>query len=123
MKLTDLHKNKGLKINNGIKPHGVAGLQAAPAVDKREQRRLDAARGLVPFACKLPLALTNQLRDTAAQRGQEMNDLVEALLLAGLMEAATSEASAQAQPAPAEAVPAPDKPVAKKDAAKKAAGK
>lgn len=119
MKMTDLHKNKGLKINNNIRPHGVAGLQAAPVVDKREQRRLDAARGLVPFACKLPLALTNQLRETAAQRGQEMNDLVEALLLAGLKGATAAEAPAQAQPVPAEAEPAAKKPAAKKAAATK----
>jgi hypothetical protein len=121
MKMTDLHKNKGLKINNNIRPHGVAGLQTSPVVDKREQRRLDAARGLVPLACKLPLPLTNQLRDTAAQRGQDMNDLVEALLLAGLQAGGSPEAK-DAAPAGAEAA-GEKKPVAKKAAAKKTAAK
>ena len=86
MKLTDLHKNKGLKINNSIQPHGAIGKPGGtPApLDKREQRKADAARGLVPFACKLPMELVGQLRASAAERQVELNDLVEELLAAAM---------------------------------------
>jgi hypothetical protein len=101
MKMTDLHKNKGLKISNSIRPHGAVGKPGdGPApLDKREQRKLDAARGLVPFACKLPLTLTNQLRDLAKAREVELNDLVEQLLVAGMQGNAAPAATApQAEP-------------------------
>jgi len=85
MKIADMHKSKGLKINNSIKPHGAGPLPGTPApVDRREQRKLDQARGLVPFACKLPATLTAKLREAAEERKLEMNNLVEQLLEAGL---------------------------------------
>jgi len=120
MKMTDLHKNKGLKINNSIKPHGSVGKPGdGPApIDKREQRKLDAARGLVPFACKLPLTLTNQLRELAKTRQVELNDLVEQLLVAGMQGGAAPAASAASASA-AQAAPEAAKPKAAKKAAKK----
>ena len=89
MKLADLHKNKGLKINNSIKPHGAVGKPGgAPApLERREQRKLDQARGLVPFACKLEATLVKQLQDLAAQRQVELGDLVGELIKQGLQAA------------------------------------
>jgi hypothetical protein len=69
MKKTDLEKNKAMKIDGKMKSAGVPGRFAQAAsdgVDRREQRRRDAAAGLVPFACKLPSELVKRLNDRAA---------------------------------------------------------
>ena len=68
MKKTDLEKNKGLKIMGQMRQAGSpsrfgAAAQAVP--DRREQRKLDQAAGLVPFAVKLPEALVARLRERA----------------------------------------------------------
>jgi hypothetical protein len=52
MKKTDLEKNKALKLTNSMKlstadRFGKASA-AAPVLDRREQRKLDQAQGLVP---------------------------------------------------------------------------
>ena len=70
MKKTDLEKNKALKLNNSMKlatadRFGKASA-AAPVLDRREQRKLDQAQGLVPFACKLNSELVEQLKERAA---------------------------------------------------------
>ena len=86
MKLADMYKSKGSKINGNIKPHGVPGKPGAePApLDRREQRKLDQAKGLVAFACKLEGSLINQIRTLAEERKVPLNDLVAELLSAGL---------------------------------------
>jgi hypothetical protein len=48
--------------------------------DRREQRRLDAAAGLVPFACKLPSDLAATLRERAGGHEGGLNGLVAELL-------------------------------------------
>ena len=48
--------------------------------DRREQRRLDAAAGLVPFACKLPAELAARLREKSAGHDGGLNGLVAELL-------------------------------------------
>jgi hypothetical protein len=48
--------------------------------DRREQRRLDAAAGLVPFACKLPSDLAATLRERAGEHEGGINGLVAELL-------------------------------------------
>jgi len=104
MKLTDLHKNKGLKINSGIKHHasnGIPGTDLAPP-DRREQRKLDQARGLIPFACKLESTLVAQLRSLAEERKVELNDLVAELLHAGLQGGETPAKKPAAKAAKAE---------------------
>lgn len=53
---------------------------AATLVDRKEQRRLDAAAGLVPFACKLPSELAEQLRQRADQHEGGLNGLMAELL-------------------------------------------
>jgi len=121
MKLTDLHKSKGLKINSGIKPYGTTGKPVEPAapLDRREQRKLDQARGLVPFACKLDGGLLKQLQAIAGERKIEMGELVGELLtsaLAGGDKKAKAEAKPEAKPEAA--TPAEAKAPAKKAAAK-----
>ena len=76
MKKSDLDKLLGKKIGGGVKVAGVP--------DRREQRRLDAAAGLVPFACKLPSDLAATLRERAAAHEGGLNGLVAELLRKGL---------------------------------------
>ena len=52
--------------------------------DRRERRRLDQARGLVPFAVKLDGELVKELRALAQARGADLNELVAELLKKGL---------------------------------------
>lgn len=87
MKRTDLEKNKGLKINGKMAQAGVParyGQQAATALDKREQRKLDQALGLVPFAVKLPAELIKELQTQAQERQLSMSELAAELLKKGL---------------------------------------
>ena len=87
MKKSDLDKLLGKKIGGGMKGAGIpdrfgAGASAVP--DRREQRRIDAAAGLVPFACKLPSELAATLRERAAGHDGGVNGLVAELLKKGL---------------------------------------
>jgi len=83
MKKSDLDKQLGKKVGGQMKVAGAAGRfgqGAGEVVDRREQRRLDAAAGLVPFACKLPTDLANTLREKSAGREDGINGLVAELL-------------------------------------------
>lgn len=86
MKLTDLMKHKGKKIEGKI--GGAApdrfGKGATAPLDKREQRKRDAEAGLVPFAVKLHGDLVKQLRDLAEERGVGLNELTAEVLTKGL---------------------------------------
>ena len=87
MKKTDLEKNKGLKINTSINRFGTPGRYGKDATvpqDRREQRKLDQALGLVPFAVKLDGDLVIQVRALAQARQIGMNELVAELLKKGL---------------------------------------
>ena len=87
MKKSDLDKLLGKKIGGGMKGSGVPdrfGQGASAVPDRREQRRLDAAAGLVPFACKLPSDLAATLRERAAAHAGGVNGLVADLLRKGL---------------------------------------
>ena len=59
---------------------------AAQAVDKREQRQQERALGVVPFACKLPIALVKQLQERGARHEGGLNALVAELLGQALAE-------------------------------------
>ncbi|KNH10030.1 hypothetical protein BRCH_00652c [Candidatus Burkholderia brachyanthoides] len=50
-----LEQNKAFKLANDLKQGGAAkvGVAGQAKVDRREQHKLDQAKGLVPFACKL----------------------------------------------------------------------
>ena len=83
MKKSDLDKQMAKKIGGHMKAAGVPdrfAQGAADATDRREQRRLDTAAGLVPFACKLPSDLTATLREQAATHAGGINGLVAELL-------------------------------------------
>ena len=87
MKKFDLEKNKALKLMQATHQGGPdrfgKGSAAAP-IDRREQRKLDQAQGLVPFACKLNADLVAQLKARAEQHPGGVNGLVAELLEAGL---------------------------------------
>lgn len=86
MKSTDLEKQKALKImgklNAAIPLGRYAG--AAPAVDRREQRRLDQAAGLVSFPVKLYQPLITALHAKAQADDIGVNELVNQLLTKAL---------------------------------------
>jgi hypothetical protein len=86
MKKTDLEKQKALKLmgklNAATPPGRYAG--AAPAVDRREQRRLDQAAGLVSFPVKLHQPLISALNAKAQADGISVNELVNKLLAEAL---------------------------------------
>ncbi|OZI63573.1 hypothetical protein [Bordetella genomosp. 11] len=86
MKKTDLEKNKALKLmgklNAAVPPGRYAGTESVP--DRREQRRLDQAAGLVPFPVKLRQPLADALRARAQAEGISTNDLINALLAEAL---------------------------------------
>ncbi len=87
MKKSDLAKNLASKIDGRMKSAGVPGrfAQGAAAVaDRRDQRRRDAAAGLVPFACKLPATLVARLNERAATHEGGVHALVATLLDNGL---------------------------------------
>ena len=87
MKKSDLSKLLAKKIGGEMKGAGVPGrfAQGASMVgDRREQRRLDAAAGLVPFACKLPADLVRVLQERGAAHAGGVNGLVAELLATGL---------------------------------------
>ncbi|AKJ28216.1 hypothetical protein [Caldimonas brevitalea] len=95
MKKTDLEKNKGLKIAGQMKQATIPGRFSSGAGalhDRREQRRLDQARGLVPFAVKLPADLVQQVRGLAESRGTSLNDVVAELMRKGLEDAGDTPA-------------------------------
>ena len=82
LKKTDLARRLSSKIEGQMKGASVPQrFGAAAAVpDRREQRRLDAAAGLVPFACKLPAPLAQVLRERGASHPDGVNGLVAQLL-------------------------------------------
>lgn len=86
MKKTDLEKHKALKImgklNAAIPPDRFAG--AAPVRDRREQRRLDQAAGLVSFPVKLRQPLIDALQAKAQAEGTSTNELINSLLAEAL---------------------------------------
>ena len=85
MKKTDLEKAKAKKLAGRLAAGASRfGAGAAQLPDRREQRRRDAAAGLVPFACKLPQPLVDRLAERAAAHEGGMNALVAALLAKAL---------------------------------------
>ncbi|HEX5355684.1 MAG TPA: hypothetical protein VFW93_05680 [Aquabacterium sp.] len=87
MKKTDLVKNLGLKIKGQMQKAAVPGrfAQGSTALpDRREQRKMDQAAGLLPFAVKLHIDLARQLREMAEREGVNLNALVDRLIRAGL---------------------------------------
>jgi glycerol dehydrogenase-like iron-containing ADH family enzyme len=86
MKKTDLEKNKMMKMSNLMKVAGIPDRfgKGAVVADRKEQRKLDQAAGLVPFACKLSSEMIKDLHEEAERQQTGMNELVAALLGKGL---------------------------------------
>lgn len=78
-----MEKLKGQKIANSMNqvsakmPFG----KAAPAeLSRREQRKLDAAQGLIPFAVKLDGDLVKRIQTLARERNTGLTEVVTELL-------------------------------------------
>lgn len=87
MKKTDLEKNKAKKIVGQMHQAGVPGRFGQGSTqlpDRREQRKLDQAAGLVPFAAKLHQDLVKQLNDLATAQGVSINEVADRVIRAGL---------------------------------------
>jgi hypothetical protein len=83
LKKTDLVKNLAKKLDGRRKAAGVParyGTGSVEPADRREQRRRDAAAGLVPFACKLPLELVQRVHERALGHDGGVNAWVAAAL-------------------------------------------
>jgi hypothetical protein len=88
MKKTDLEKNKALKLGNAMKQaaanRGGKNVATEPKADRREQRKIDQAQGLVPFACKLNTELVSELKTRAATHPDGLNGLLDEVIRRGL---------------------------------------
>ncbi len=125
MKKTDLVKNLAKKIQGKMQTAGVPGRfgeGAAKLPDRREQRKLDQAAGLLPFAVKLHGDLVKQLQALAEAGDGNVNTLVDRLLRAGLVAEPVVATQVAAEKVPAAKAPA-KKAAAKEAPAKKAPAK
>lgn len=79
---SELQKYNAMKLVNRMKNAGNHGnpIGATKPVDRREQRRLDQAAGLVPFAVKLKGDLIKQIHALAGERKTGVNEVVAELL-------------------------------------------
>jgi len=86
MKKTGMAKSTAKKLMGKMVAPGSSGFGNVEeaAVNRREQRKLDQALGLVPFALKLNSALIVQVEAGAKERGIELNAFVAELLTKGL---------------------------------------
>lgn len=86
MKKTDLEKLKGAKIGDRIGQGPMTGRFGKDSVipNRREQRKLDQAQGLIPFAVKIDSELVKQIQALAQQRNTGLNEIVTELLRKGL---------------------------------------
>jgi len=131
LKRTDLAKNLNLKIQGQMQHAATPGrfAQAAALPDRREQRKLDQAAGLVPFAVKLNKELVARLGELASVRQVTLNALVDEVLRTGLAQqpvaapAAKKAAKPAAKPATKAAQPNEKKSALEKAPAKKAPAK
>ena len=87
MKKTDLEKLQGLRLKPQPGAAGAAGQfgKGVPALpSRREQREIDRAAGLVPFAVKLNEELVAKLHALAEKREGNLNEVVAELLKKGM---------------------------------------
>ncbi|GAB2885478.1 hypothetical protein LSG25_18690 [Paralcaligenes sp. KSB-10] len=84
MKKTDLEKNKALKLVGKMKQSATPGRFAtdsgAALVDRREQRKLDQAQGLISFPVKIKQDMAEKIRALAKEQGLSTNEIVDGLL-------------------------------------------
>jgi len=83
MKRTDLEKTLGTKIKAKIHTNSESGpfnKDTVKPLDKREQRKLDQAQGLVPFAVKISIELVEKIQDIAKEEKSTVSEVVAELL-------------------------------------------
>lgn len=82
----DLQKTQALKLAVQLQQASTPDRfgTASQAPDRREQRKLDQAAGLVPFPLKLSQAHADKLRALATERGVSTNDIVAEVLQSAL---------------------------------------
>lgn len=81
----DMTKAEAKKVASQVVPGSAQGrFGSAETVDRREQRKRDQELGLIPFACKLPTTLVEQLREQSTTHDGGINALVAELLTASL---------------------------------------
>ena len=105
MKKTDLERLKESRISNLITQAGTPGRfgrEAANMMSRREQRKMDQAKGLIPFAVKLHGDLIRRLHELVQTRGVGLNELTAELLEMGL---------GNSQPPARDPVPPVERPV------------
>lgn len=78
----ELQKYNAMKLVNQMKNAGTKGHPGGTVkpVDRREQRRIDQAAGLVPFAVKLNGELVKQIHGLATERKTTVSEIVAELL-------------------------------------------
>jgi hypothetical protein len=87
MKKTDLERRAASKLEGqrkGAAVPGRFGQGSAAMPDRKLQRKLDAAAGLVPFACKISSELNKTLMERAATHAGGINGLMAELLTKSL---------------------------------------
>jgi len=93
MKKTDLEKNKALKLMGDLRATATPqrfGNASSVVPDRREQRKLDQAAGLVSFPVKLRQPVIDALRARAAETDEPVNTLIDKLLTEALGVAKTA---------------------------------
>ena len=86
MKISDIAKGNMSKARGHMKQEARTDRfgKGSVVLNRKEQRKLDQAAGLAPFACKLPGELVAALTEAAAAQKLGMNEMVAALLKKGL---------------------------------------
>lgn len=81
-KKTDLERLKAASLTDRLDKSSSPDRygRGSAVVSRKEQRELDRAKGLVPFAVKLNGALAKRLREKAQADGKPLDDLVSELL-------------------------------------------
>ncbi|HEY9459541.1 MAG TPA: hypothetical protein VIR04_01940 [Paralcaligenes sp.] len=68
------------KLKQGSTPSRFSTNSARAPIDRREQRKLDQAQGLVSFPLKLKQPVIEEIRTRAAAQNTGTSEIVEALL-------------------------------------------
>lgn len=86
LKKTDMERLRAASITDRLQktaPPARYGKESA-VLSRREQRKLDQAQGLVPFAVKLNSDLVKKIQARAQELGAPLNEVVAELLAKGL---------------------------------------
>ena len=90
-KKTDLERLKGASLNDRLSKSASPERygKGSAFVSRREQRRMDQAQGLVPFAVKLNQDLVRRIQAKAQERNASLSEVAAELLERGLEDLST----------------------------------